>query len=89
VQHLNPLYGGIPEREHQFSELERVTKHIQDEVPGCENFMVPLSKSHIQSLAQEGLIVTLVAGHAQADAILLTNAGTKVLPLTSLLLDAP
>jgi len=81
-ERLYSFYGGITQQEYQFSEIERVTQQIRDEVPGFKDFMIPLSKSRIQILAQDGLIVTLVASSTRADAILLTNAGTKVLSLT-------
>jgi tetratricopeptide (TPR) repeat protein len=88
-ERLRPFYGDVSEQEHQISELKRITNRIQNEVPGFSDFMVPLSTSRISSLAQDGPIITLVAGYARADAILLTNSGTEVLPLTSLLPDPP
>jgi hypothetical protein len=65
------LYGGITPREHQLSQIERVIQRIRNEVPGLQDFLVPMSKSRIQSLAQEGPVVALVAGKTRADAILL------------------
>jgi tetratricopeptide (TPR) repeat protein len=81
------LYGGITPREHQVSQIERVIQRIRNEVPGLEVFLVPMSKSRIQSLAQEGPIVALVAGKTRADAILLFGTETRVLPL--ILPDGP